>query len=44
MPRNLFDFEVFGIAIIDTVILTVLISAALTCFATALAMFKAYLE
>lgn len=44
MPGNIVNFGIFGIAIFDTIILTVLISAAFTCFATALAMFKAYFD
>ena len=44
MPGNIVDIGIFGIAVIDTIILTLLISGALTCFGTALVMFKAYFD
>jgi hypothetical protein len=44
MPGNIVDFGLFGIAIIDTIILTVLISLAMTCFVIAISMFKEYSE
>ena len=44
IPGNIVDFGIFGIAIIDTAILTVLISCAATCFFIAVSMFKEYFE
>lgn len=44
MPGNLVPLSLFGIAIVDSIILTLAISGALTCWAFALSLFKAYFE
>lgn len=44
MPGNIVDFGLFGIAIIDSIILTLLISGALTCFAMVLLLFRQYFD
>ncbi|GAM71329.1 hypothetical protein JCM19236_1323 [Vibrio sp. JCM 19236] len=44
MPGNIVDFGVLGIAVIDSIILTILISGALTCLATVVVLFRQYFD